>query len=193
MASRWKSVAEWAKSNSVDEGSVDKGSVDEGSVDELTSKRVTSKRVTKARGHYLRRQCPLQNRLSFLNFSILYFRKLENALYNLHHALFLNGIEVGLDGIGKTGDEVEVLAPDALSAKHAFGHLAGTTGSPQVGKELHDFGGIVGHDFSAIGTHTTLVVGDDGSKAEHESLGKLALTLEIGLEARKVACLIFGE
>lgn len=86
-----------------------------------------------------------------------------------------------------------ILPYKLVGSENAFSHLAGITGSPEVGEKLHDLRVVVRHDVGTVGTFSTLVISDDCSKTEHDTLGKFTLTLQISLETGKVASLEFRE
>ena len=82
---------------------------------------------------------------------------------------------------------------EVLGCQHALGHLAGVARCPEFGEQVHDLLVVVGLDGSAVGTCAALIVSDDGSKTENESLRQFALALQISLQSGQVASLVFRE
>ena len=103
-------------------------------------------------------------------------------------------VEVLGDEVGESRDgDVEVFVPDGFLSQYTFYDAACIACGPEIGEELKDFGGIIRLNRCTVGACAASVVEDDGSKSEDETLGESASTLEVGLESRKVACLVFGE
>ena len=120
---------------------------------------------------------------------------LENRLYSLYHTLVSNIIEESLYHVGKSRDCVEVamLTPNPVGCEYAFCHLAGVAGSPKLCEEVHNLLVVIRLDRSTVSTSATLVVSDDGSKTENETLWKFALTFKIYLYSREVTRLELRE
>jgi len=118
---------------------------------------------------------------------------LQDGLDSLEHTLLLNEVEEVLDHHVQTLNLVEVLLPDELGTENTVGDLLRVAGSPEVSQQLHNLLVVVGDDVDTVLTLATLVVGDDGSETEDETLRQLALALQIGLHAGQVAGLELGE
>ena len=83
--------------------------------------------------------------------------------------------------------------PDIVEAQYALSYLLGIAGSPKLGELVHNLLVIVWLDRSTILANTTLIVSDDSSETEYQTLWQLALTLKINLDTRQVASLKLRE
>ena len=118
---------------------------------------------------------------------------LKNGLDGLQHSLLLDNVEELLNHSVQSLNLVQVFLPDEFCAQNTVCHLLRIAGSPQVFQQIHNLLVVVGNNFHTVGTLATLVVGDDGSQTEYQTLRQLALALQIGLHAGQVASLELGE
>ncbi len=104
---------------------------------------------------------------------------LEDSLNSLQHTLLLDEVEVLLNQLCQAWNcLVQVLMPDVVEAEYALSYLLGVASSPKLCELVHNLLVIVWLDRSTVLTNTTLIVSDDGSKTEYQSLWQLALTLQ---------------
>ena len=123
-----------------------------------------------------------------------HFFLLEDSLNSLQHALLLNKVKILLNQLGKARNcLVQILVPDIVEAQYALSYLLGIAGSPKLGELVHNLLVIVWLDRSTILANTTLIVSDDSSETEYQTLWQLALTLKINLDTRQVASLKLRE
>lgn len=121
---------------------------------------------------------------------------LQDALDSLEHTLRLNLVEEVGDHVSEARNLIEIamLSPDEiLGGEDTLSNLTRIVGSPKLLKKIHDLRVVVGDNLDTVLALATLIVGDDGSETEDETLRQLTLTLEISLEARKVTCLELRE
>ena len=83
--------------------------------------------------------------------------------------------------------------PDVVEAEYAFCYLLGVASSPKLCELVHDLLVVVWLDRSTVLTNTTLIVSDDSSETEYQSLWQLTLTLQVDLHAWEVASLELRE
>ena len=123
-----------------------------------------------------------------------YYLFLQNCLYSLKHTLLLDKVEVFLHELCQSWNSlVQILVPDVVEAEHTFCNLLSVAGSPEFLELVDDLLVVVRLDRSTVLAYAALVVCDDGSQTEYESLWEFALALEIYLYSWQVACLILRE